>query len=52
MELRKWPVGFICIEQNMGGHYLMYDHQTWEKERRGLLETVFEDGELKPNSNL
>ena len=44
--IKKSACGLIRIEQNMGGHYLMYDHQTWEQERRGLLETVFEDGKL------
>lgn len=43
--VKKSACGLIRIEYE-NGHFVMYDHQTQEQERQGILETVFEDGTL------
>jgi nicotinamide phosphoribosyltransferase len=43
--IKKSACGLIRIEYE-NGHFVMYDHQTHEKENQGLLQTVFEDGKL------
>ncbi len=43
--IKKSACGLIRVEFE-DDHYVLHDHQTWEQEGRGLLETVFENGKM------
>lgn len=44
--VKKSARGLIRVEKE-GDHFVLYDRQTWEQEGQGMLEPVFQDGELK-----
>jgi len=43
--VKKSACGLVRVEFE-DGHFKLYDHQTREEEKHGLLKTVFENGEL------
>lgn len=44
--VKKSARGLIRVEKD-GDKFVLYDRQTWEQEGQGMLEPVFQDGELK-----
>ncbi|BAV80824.1 nicotinate phosphoribosyltransferase [Vibrio phage RYC] len=42
---KKSAKGLLRVEKE-NGEYVLYDQQTYEQEKQGLLEVVFEDGKL------
>jgi nicotinamide phosphoribosyltransferase len=48
---KKSAKGLLRVEME-DGELIMYDQQTEEQEKQGLLKTVFLDGELKRKTNL
>lgn len=49
--MKKSAKGLLRVEYE-NGHYVLYDQQTEEQEKQGLLETVFENGKLVKKQTL
>ena len=49
--IKKSACGLIRIEFE-NSHFVLYDHQTWEQEQQGLLDTVFENSRMVKTQSL
>jgi nicotinamide phosphoribosyltransferase len=52
---KKSKKGLLTVWKNPNTNYdnlVVYDQQTWEQEKQGLLTTVFKDGKLVKETNL
>jgi nicotinamide phosphoribosyltransferase len=49
---KKSATGLLWVDKNTEGDYVLFDKVTWEGEGRGLLQTVYKDGEFHNTTDL
>jgi len=49
---KKSATGLLWVDKNTEGDYVLFDKVTWEGEGRGLLQTIYKDGEFHNTTDL